>query len=337
MDNFKDYYKILGVSRTATGEEIQRAFREKARQLHPDFNKAGEEQFKIINEAYMALGKGINEKGVRDEYNKIWDVYQAPRIRPEGSAQSSGQGWNDLNEIVKNYENFLRNFANVVSSVGEAPSKPVGLKLTYNDLSLLYALHEAYKSDNKGVWIVSKSPEDKRDWMPKDVYEVARDEKGNVTIKRTVKDWLLAGNRENDIRLRTGPLYEYEGRSRSSDALFEESFLYGRNEYKISDYHPPSGLMARMNRMKEFAKVLVEGKKIDGVFIDFMNQFIETNGSEFRAEGSKSSIYNEDKEIYIEVFPKEVPSRIEGSARNVRELITWRKEGHARPPGEGRV
>ena len=55
--NDKDYYAILGVSKDADKREIQKAFQQKARKLHPDVNKApdAEEKFKEVSEAYAVL------------------------------------------------------------------------------------------------------------------------------------------------------------------------------------------------------------------------------------------------------------------------------------------
>lgn len=57
MSEKRDYYEVLGVSRDADARTIKRAFLKKARELHPDVNKApdAEERFKEVNEAYSVL------------------------------------------------------------------------------------------------------------------------------------------------------------------------------------------------------------------------------------------------------------------------------------------
>jgi curved DNA-binding protein len=72
---FKDYYKILGVERTADQKAISQAFRKLARQHHPDVNrgdKNAEAKFKEINEAYQVL----NDPERRAKYDQILDLRQ---------------------------------------------------------------------------------------------------------------------------------------------------------------------------------------------------------------------------------------------------------------------
>jgi len=68
MANKRDYYDVLGVSKTATDEEIKRAYRKLARQYHPDINKApdAEKKFAEINEAYGVL----SDKEKRAKYDQ---------------------------------------------------------------------------------------------------------------------------------------------------------------------------------------------------------------------------------------------------------------------------
>lgn len=71
---YKDYYRILGVNRNASAEEIRRAYRKLAMQYHPDRNpgnKEAEEKFKEINEAYQVL----SDPQKRAHYDRLGSAY----------------------------------------------------------------------------------------------------------------------------------------------------------------------------------------------------------------------------------------------------------------------
>ena len=84
--DYKDYYKILGVAKTATDKEIKAAFRKLARKHHPDVNpgnKEAEARFKEINEANEVLGDKEKRKRY-DELGANWNAFgrEAPQGRP---------------------------------------------------------------------------------------------------------------------------------------------------------------------------------------------------------------------------------------------------------------
>ena len=75
---YKDYYKILGVSKKADEKEVKQAYRRLAREYHPDKNpdnKQAEERFKEINEAYEVLGNADN----RAKYDQLGHNYHRYR------------------------------------------------------------------------------------------------------------------------------------------------------------------------------------------------------------------------------------------------------------------
>ncbi|MGJ3250396.1 MAG: DnaJ C-terminal domain-containing protein [Elainellaceae cyanobacterium] len=72
--DFKDYYAILGVSKSADASEIKKAFRKLARQYHPDMNpgdKSAEARFKEVNEAYEVLSDP-EKRQKYDQFGQYW-------------------------------------------------------------------------------------------------------------------------------------------------------------------------------------------------------------------------------------------------------------------------
>ncbi|KTD24724.1 curved DNA binding protein DnaJ [Legionella lansingensis] len=80
---YKDYYKIMGLERNASPEEIKRTYRKLARKYHPDVSKepGSEEKFKELGEAYEVL-KDPEKRAKYDQYGQYWKE-QSQGFRPE--------------------------------------------------------------------------------------------------------------------------------------------------------------------------------------------------------------------------------------------------------------
>src|SRR5580704_4717696 len=91
--DFIDYYKVLGVNKTATQDEIRTAYRKLARKHHPDLNpndKEANRKFQQINEANEVLSDPEKRKKY-DQYGKDWEHAEAFE-KAQQSAGRQGQG-----------------------------------------------------------------------------------------------------------------------------------------------------------------------------------------------------------------------------------------------------
>jgi curved DNA-binding protein len=82
--DFKDYYKVLGLEKGASAEEIKKTYRKLAKKYHPDTNpgnKASEEKFKEVSEAYEVLG----DKEKRAKYDELYEDMKSGRFRADAN------------------------------------------------------------------------------------------------------------------------------------------------------------------------------------------------------------------------------------------------------------
>ncbi len=149
--DYKDYYAILGIPKTATAAEIKRAFRKLAQQYHPDKNpndSKAEEKFKEINEANEVLGD--SEK--RSRYDKLganWQNHQ--QQRPGGGAQDFNWqgtgGGNPYGDAFKGFEGAGGGFSDFFENIfgGNSKTKRPKPKVKPLETTAVITLEDAYK------------------------------------------------------------------------------------------------------------------------------------------------------------------------------------------------
>lgn len=115
---YQDYYKILGVDKKASQEEIKKAYRKLAVQYHPDKNqgnKQAEEKFKLINEAYEVLSDPEKRKKY-DELGENWNRYgQQGQSQPGGGYHYEGDFSDFFGGNGGSFSDFFETFFNTGS------------------------------------------------------------------------------------------------------------------------------------------------------------------------------------------------------------------------------
>lgn len=126
MQNFRNYYDILKVGKDASTEEIKRSFRKLARQYHPDLNpgdKAAEEQFKILGEAYDILSDA--EK--RSQYDQFGQYWQQQGFQQSSRPQTTKKWGGQPNPFTSDKVDFSE-FADFQEFLDQLLERPQGKK-----------------------------------------------------------------------------------------------------------------------------------------------------------------------------------------------------------------
>ena len=131
----KDLYEVLGVSRDASEDEIKKAFRHKARELHPDINKApdAEDRFKELNEAYDVL----SDANKRAQYDRFGTIPGAAEGSPYGGgyvdfADLFGGGFGGMGDI---FSTFFGGGASARAVRKDGRDMGIGLRLTLEEVA----------------------------------------------------------------------------------------------------------------------------------------------------------------------------------------------------------
>ena len=165
--DYKDYYKILGVSKTASQDEIKKAYRKLAVKYHPDKNQgdqASEEKFKEISEAYEVL-KDPEKRSKYDEMGANWKQYeqQAEQNRRSrtytygGPSGYGGGGAGDYSDMFGGggfsdfFESFFGGGGQTFGgpTAGGSRSTVQGLRGQDYEADVTLSLEQAYKGTNQ--------------------------------------------------------------------------------------------------------------------------------------------------------------------------------------------
>lgn len=146
MAEKRDYYEVLGVPRTASEDEIKKAYRKLAKKYHPDMNpgdKVAEERFKEVNEAYEVLSDA--EKKAR--YDQFGHAGVDPNYGAGAGGFSGGFGGVDLNDL---FGDLFGGFGGFGSAGGRranpnAPRRGADIRVSLV-LSFMEAVHGCTKT-----------------------------------------------------------------------------------------------------------------------------------------------------------------------------------------------
>jgi curved DNA-binding protein len=160
---YKDYYKILGLERSAKADEVRKAYRKLAMQYHPDRNpgdKQSEEKFKEINEAYQVL----SDRQKRARYDQLGSAYSNWEQRSGGqqgdfdwSQWSSGQPgasggtrveYGDLNDLF-GQEAFSDFFRSIFGGGGGVQTATRGRSRQAYQQPVTISLEEVYRGTTR--------------------------------------------------------------------------------------------------------------------------------------------------------------------------------------------
>jgi curved DNA-binding protein len=228
---YKDYYKILGVERSAPQDEIKRAYRKLARKYHPDINKetGAEAKFKEIGEAYEVL-KDPEKRAAYDQLGSQWQGGQDFRPPPGwesqfefGGAGFSGRefGGAGFGGMGEEHSDFFESLFGQAfgGAAGRRPRQPFGERTRDHHVKLTIDLDDSFHGATRQVTLS----------VP-DVDESGRRRQATRTLNVKIPKGIKAGQNIRlsgqgasgpggtagdlylEVEFKSHPLYKVEGR-----------------------------------------------------------------------------------------------------------------------------
>lgn len=151
--DFKDYYKIMGVERDASQDEVKRAYRKLARKYHPDVSKEAdaEARFKDLGEAYAVL-KDPEKRAAYDQLGANWKAGQEFRPPPNWDAGfefSGGDGGADAAAFSDFFESLFGH--DFQSARGAQQQAGMHARGEDHHAKVLIDLEDAYKGASRSI------------------------------------------------------------------------------------------------------------------------------------------------------------------------------------------
>lgn len=181
--DYKDYYKIIGVEKTATQDEIKRAYRKLARKYHPDVSKETDAEvlFKQVGEAYEVL-KDPEKRTAYDQLGANWKSGQDFNPPPDWDAgfEFNGGGYTEGN--TADFSDFFESLFGRGASAGSAGHRHAGYHAKGEDhhAKVLIDLEDAFQGGNRSITL--QSPE-----LDNSGHVVTKQRTLNVKIPKGIK------------------------------------------------------------------------------------------------------------------------------------------------------
>lgn len=146
--DFKDYYSVLGLTKTAKPEEIKKAYRTLAQQYHPDKNPGdakAEEKFKEINEAYQVLSDPQN----REKYDRLGSSWNSHSHQGGAGSPFDWQAWQNRGSAGNDFSHFsggsgFSDFFETIFNAGGAGQRATRSQKPASELQATISFEQAY-------------------------------------------------------------------------------------------------------------------------------------------------------------------------------------------------